>query len=244
MEQRKWIEARDLIADAIKRRSNGWDQNRGHHAGLIRHLAIVTWELGDGVEGLRLYRKARKTYEEAWCLRDMKDGPQKLNLIRRINELLPGTENMEEEMKIEKSESEAAAAQKIANDASAKKNADVDAADDGQKTPTPQADTPKQTVKVDLKAGLEQVSQSLASHGATQVTYDGTTNEYQTSTKSNEEATANYDAPDVSLSRSSTLDVNSFPGAPGNEPNKLDNQDPTALADIMRQMEQASLNPA
>ena len=242
MEQRKWIEARDLIADAIKRRSNGWDQNPGHHAGLIRHLAIVTWELGDGAEGLRLYRKARKTYEQAWGLQDMKDGPQKQNLIRRINELLPGTENMEEEMRIEKEESEAAAAQKIANDASAKKNADLGVADDGQKTPT-QADTPRQTVKGDLKAGLEQVNQFLASHHATQVTYYPKTNDLQTSTKSNEEGTANYDTPDVSLSRSSTLGVNSFPEAPGNEPSKLDNQDPAALGDITRRMEQASLNP-
>lgn len=243
MEQRKWREARDLIQDAINRRSNGWDRNMGHHAGLIRHLAIVTWELGDGVEGLRLYRKARKTYEQAWGLKTMPDGLQKQNLIRRINELLPGTENMEEELRIEKKESEAAAAQNIANDATAKENADLSAADGGQKTPT-QADTPKQTIKHDLKVGLEQVNRSLASHGATQVTYDGKTNQYQTSTKSNEEATASYDAPDVSLSRSSTLGVNSFPEAPGNEPSKLDNEDPAALADITRQMEQATLNTA
>lgn len=243
MERGKWEEAKDLIQDAIDRREKGWDRNMGHHAGLIRHLAIVTWEVGDNVEGLRLYRKARKTYEQAWGLLGMKDGPQKQSLIRRINELLPGTENMEEEMKIEKEESEAAAAQKSANDASARNHADLNAADDGQKTPT-QANTPKQAIVRDLKLRLDQVNQSLGSHGATQVTYDGKTNQYQTSTKSNVEATASYDAAEVSLSRSSTLGVNSFPEAPGNEPSKLDNQDPTMLTDITRHMDQANLNAA
>lgn len=242
MEQRKWVEARDLIQDAIDRRSNGWDQNPGHHAGLIRHLAIVTWELGDGVEGLRLYRKARKTYEQAWKLHTMPEGPQRQNLIRRINELLPGTENMEEEMRIEKEENEAAQA---ANEASIKQNADVETADDGQRTPT-QAATPKQTIARDVKASLEQLNQQLANHTvASHAVHDGKTNQYQTSTKSNEEATASdYDAPGVSLSRQSTLGANSLPEAPDNEPSKLDDQDPRRFEEITRQLGQMNMNAA
>lgn len=240
MEQRKWREARDLIQDAINRRSNGWDRNMGHHAGLIRHLAIVTWELGDGVEGLRLYREARKTYEHAWGLKTIPEGPQKQNLIRRINELLPGTENMEEEMRIEKKENEAALA---ANEASAQKNADFDTADDGQETPT-QVATPKQAMVRDVKAVLEKANEQLANHAvASRAVHDGKTNQYQTSIKSSEEATASdYDAPGVSLSRQSTLGANSLPEAPDIEPSKLDDQDPRRFEEITRQLGQMNMN--
>ena len=205
----------------MKRREEGWDRNMGHYAGLVRHLAIVTWEIGDGVEGLRLYRKARRTYEEAWGLDKMKEGRQKQNLIRRINDLLPGTENMEEEMRIEEEE----AAQE-ADDAAAQKNADLDALDDGQKTP--------KAIR-DVKGASLDIQQQM---GPSHVGWDGATQTYQMSTKSNQEPTAENGG--LSLSRQTTLGANSLPEAPSHEPSKL-NETSATLDEVTRRMGQASL---
>lgn len=225
MEQRKWEEARALIQDAMKRREQGWDRNMGHYAGLIRHLAIVTWELGNGVEGLKLYREARRTYEQAWGVKQMKEGRAKQNLIRRINELLPGTENMEEEMRVEEEQRQEQAVQN-ANDEAAQKNADLDVLDDGQKTPT---------AVQEVKGTLHGIRLQM---GPSHVGWNGATQSYQVSTKDNQEATIENGG--LSLSRQTTLGTNSLPEAPDHEPSKL-NETSATLDEVTRRMEQTSL---
>jgi len=102
----RWAEVRPLIVEAIGRREGGWDRSPGHYAGLMKHLAIAMWEMGEREEGLRVYREARRRYEEAWGIGEMADGERKEDLLRRLAVLLPGTGHAAREERLEAKEDE------------------------------------------------------------------------------------------------------------------------------------------
>lgn len=229
MEQQKWEDAKPLIEEAMERRRRGWDKNPGHYAGLMRHLAIVTWNLGDGETGLKLYREARVAYENAWGVRDPDLDPVKMQkLIERINELLPGTETMAEEERRQEVQAEK---QLKLDEAAAEARAreiNKDRRKAEEETASAKAKEVARTQQK-VEAKLEHYNEQAAGNAqpVSHVQYDGKTQSYQMSVKQNEEAVVGNE----SLSRSTTLamdadeqnhmTVGNFPEAPKHEPSRF-----------------------
>jgi tetratricopeptide (TPR) repeat protein len=99
--EHKWAEARPLILEALERRSIGWDANRSSYAGLLRHLAIVAWHMGDLDESLQRYCEARKVFEEVWRLPEERDLARREQMVRTLNVFLPGTEHVGAKIRLE-----------------------------------------------------------------------------------------------------------------------------------------------
>lgn len=238
MEQGKFAEAKSFIEEAMKRRLQGWDKNPSHYAGLKRHLAIVTWNLGDSQEGLKLYREARKAYEDAWNVHDCPDPVKKEELIKRINELLPGTETMaeEERRKEELEAKEATEAEKRATEVAranvaAKQKADAENAQREKEA----AERATAAAKVDIdetqqkiNAKLDHYREARGSRPVSRGSTEAKAQSQQDAARQNEEAVIGNE----SLSRSTTLAVESdeqsrigvtqFPDIPKHDP-----QEPT-----------------